>query len=64
MGIYAGIAFVCIAYFGAFYFLLIQATPENNYGMYVLALFFGLLLFLGMGAIECLASKFGPKQQS
>ena len=63
MNVYLGIALVCIAYFGAFYLLLQQATGENNYGMYVLALFFGLFLFLGLGGIECLIGMFTRKEQ-
>ncbi len=56
MNIYFGIGFtfVCIIYFGVFYFLLLSGTGENFFGMYALTMFFGLFSFLGLGGIECL----------
>jgi ABC-type multidrug transport system permease subunit len=65
MNIYFGIGFtlVCAIYFGVYYFLLLFGNGENNFGMYALASFFGMFLFLGLGGIECLMS-IGRKQEA
>jgi hypothetical protein len=54
MNAYLAIALACILYFGVFYFLLLFGNAENSFGMYALASFFGIFLFLGLGGIECL----------
>lgn len=53
-----GFTFVCLAYFGVFYYLLEQGTSDNNFGMLALAGFFGVFLFLGLGGIECIVGIF------
>jgi hypothetical protein len=58
MKVFAAIAFICLAYFGAFYYLLLTGDAVNSFGMYALAGFFGIFLFLGLGGLECIMSLF------
>ena len=49
-----GFTFVCMSYFGTFYYLLEQGTSTNSFGMFALVGFFGIFLCLGLGGIECI----------
>ena len=56
IGFTIGFGVLVGAYFGAFYFLLTTGDSTNSRGMYALALFFALFLFLGLGGIEMLVA--------
>jgi hypothetical protein len=52
MRIYLAIAFTCMLYFAVIYYMLQFADEENFLGYYVIALFFTIFFYLGLGGVE------------